>query len=498
MERSVNGAIVAAGVSDEVGKNTNETNTDNVKTTVKHVDKCKSQNEENAGTEEVVVAEEQNAMCDGQHEPGNASVTTDKLACDVVVQATTAKVTFGRKAKPPVNEVTAGDLGEPKSESMNGKDAVSNVTNVPSGGDIEHDDINGSGEPHTSSNTVPNSESSSGQIMISVGSDDEKGFIGRSIVTSIVTSVRANSLSCVLGNKCATHKALSGVQLIPRNALSVLSAPIDHLKTQHMYEPVCLNHDLSRDRLFPIEEMYATDTNVFGVKQVDGGDRLFIFYGGRDVVSRFELLPRPNAVKTATIEPYRPDLFTIAVYVPEPGKPADSGVTTTTLPLATRHSRMLFVLDGATRDSEARVYGAAQMWFRNRDDMRAEFDRFQRLLCLDWLVAQKYSQITIAFTIEMPAKEIIDKPTVDVERIWKQHLASTGMYYRLPVEMHVDHSHGYYENRDFDSVTVHGYLMDGKTLAHIIGGDLKVHVDPSEGVCSDGDCGVRLECLVET
>lgn len=327
-----------------------------------------------------------------------------------------------------------------------------------------------------------------------------------SIVTSVVAPVRVQLFSCILKNECGIQKDIKAVQLIPRNALSVLFTLIEELKTQSIYEPACESHALSHDDMFPIDGMYAADTNAFAVKVKDDGSCLFVFYGGRDVVKRFQSLPPKETLGTASLEIHRPDLFTVAIYVPQPiSRTGFNAGSTTMLPIATKHSRMLFVINqgtskrlkdtGRSSNRFGSVYGAMQMWFRNTDDMRAEFGRLQKLLCLDWLVAHKSAQITIAFTIELPAKKIIQTPSVDVEKIWKEHLASNGMYCSIPVEMYVNHSHGYYENKDFDSVTVHGYLMDGKTVARVLGEELKVQIDPTDVECHE-ECGVRREYLL--
>lgn len=320
----------------------------------------------------------------------------------------------------------------------------------------------------------------------SVRAADETRVIHRTIVTSNVAPVQVG----VSGYKCDARITPNAIQLVPRNALSVLAALIERLKSKRTHEQACSSHALTQNHVFPIEGMFATETNAFSVSGPDGECCLYVFYGGRDVITSFDMLPQVDAEKEVSTEPNRPDLFSVAVYI-------DSREDATMLPIATRHSRMLFVLKRPTinmgiRNGGGRVYGAIQMWFNNTDDMLAEFDRLQRLLCLDWLASRDSAPITLAFTIELPVGGIIDTPTADVERIWKRHLMSTGMYSRIPVEMYLDRARGYYENKDFDSVTVHGFLTDGKTIARIIGGELKVLVD-----APDDECAVRRERLVE-
>lgn len=327
--------------------------------------------------------------------------------------------------------------------------------------------------------------------------------VDRSMVVSIVAPVRFRSLPCVSESGCGSHGILRAVHLIPRNGLSTLCAQIRCLKTQQTYEPAGRSHALTEEAAFPIEGVFAADANAFAVKQVDTDSRLFLFYGGREPVDRFDSLPDHGVVKTTTNEPYRPDLFTVAVYVPRFSSEVLNDTATTVLPLATKHSRMLFVSSGTASDITGRndgskIVGAIQMWFRDIGDVRAEFSKLQQLLCLNRFVAHARVQIIIAFTLELPADEVSENPPDVVDRIWKDALSDNGLYRQISVEMYMNRTHGFYRNADFESVTVHGFLLDGRTLTRIIGEELEVLIEtPSSRGTSDESCDVRMESLVK-
>ncbi|KAG8274462.1 hypothetical protein J6590_107466 [Homalodisca vitripennis] len=256
-----------------------------------------------------------------------------------------------------------------------------------------------------------------------------------------------------------------------------MTSKITNLKTRPVYEYVPAS-----ESALAVDGMYVADTNAFAVEDVDSGDCLFLFYGGQDEISGFDLLPSATDMKGS----YRNDLFSTAIYLPFNSRPIG---TVTFLPVATRHSRMLFTLHFDEETTGCHVFGAMQMWFRDTDDLRTEFYRTQQLLLNKHLIC-KNANVVIAFTIEIPTVHVIGYPTDMVDDIWRMESFKAGLRSRLPVEIIVEHT-DVYENSDFDSMTVHGYLVDLATYDQYTRGNVRIQKQLNEEV-SEEQCGVRL------
>lgn len=303
-------------------------------------------------------------------------------------------------------------------------------------------------------------------------------------------------------SKCTDART---VYLVPRYALSLLYERIRDLKSRRSISPACGGHILTRNTLFPMEDAHITTANVFSVRDVTSGSCLFVYYGGRKVLNGFEMLPPPGPVSDEG-EPYRHDMFTTAIYLPYPNSIRRDG-TTTFLPVATRQSRMLFVVNteiaGAVSEVNAdggSVFGSVQMWFRSKDDMRAEFGLLQQLLSIRVLVHCD-AVVAIAFTVELPTGKTEEDPATLVKNAWKDALLVSGTYSFIPVEMFVEEGRSGSLSSAFEgggSVTVHGYFMDGMSYARLMNGEVEVVVRaPPVGVevCGGEQSDIRVQCI---
>lgn len=322
---------------------------------------------------------------------------------------------------------------------------------------------------------------------------------GRSLVTAVTAParVRFKFLEPDQSDKSWTYVKSRSVLLVPRYALSVLAEHIGTLKSRMIYEPAFGRHALADIDVFQVENMYVMRMNSFAVQDAMNGNCMFVFYGGRDIVDSFKDLPSSDGDDYSG--DWNRDLFTAAIYFPSDSIPNIGSMTY--LPVATRHMRMLIVFNSdeesrveegpAIGRSNCKVFGTTQLWFRDLDNMRDEFRKLQRFLCIADLIRDN-AFVTISFTVEIPKNELIGNATGMVENIWKHVLSEhdSDLYSRIPVELFVDHSRGYFENEDFDSVTVHGFFLDGKTYARIVGGDLQVC---NESIETSGD--VQLQSL---